>query len=54
MAGANPTAEKVTDGLVSMHNFRISGYPIDFSAVNRRGSNFIDIAVIGAHGKLAY
>lgn len=54
MAGANPTAVSVTQALKSMHNFRLGGFPIEFSETNRRGSAFLDIAVIGRNGRLYY
>lgn len=54
MAGPKPTAEKVAQSLRSMHNYRLDGYPIDFSETNRRGSSFLDIAVVGRNGKLSY
>lgn len=54
MAGPKPTAEKVAQSLRSMHNYRLDGYPIDFGETNRRGSSFLDIAVVGRNGKLSY
>ena len=54
MSGAKPTPEKVTQNLKSMHNYRLAGYPLDFSETNRRGSSYIDIAVIGRNGRLSY
>lgn len=54
MAGPKPTAEKVAQSLRSMHNYRIDGYPIDFSETKRRGSSYLDIAVVGRNGKLSY
>lgn len=54
MAGPNPTADKVTQSLKSMHNYHLSGYPLDFSDTNRRGSSYLDIAVVGRNGRLSY
>ena len=54
MAGPRPTAEKVTQSLTSMHNYRLGGYPIDFTDTNRRGSTYLDIAVVGRNARLSY
>ncbi|WP_081583617.1 ABC transporter substrate-binding protein [Noviherbaspirillum massiliense] len=54
MAGPKPTPEKVTQSLVSMQNYRLGGYPINFSETNRRGSSYSDIGVIGYNGRLSY
>jgi len=54
MAGPKPTPEKVMAALKSMHDYKVGGYPIDFSDTKRRGSNFLDIAVIGYGGRLSY
>ena len=54
MAGPNPTAASVTQSLKSMSHFRLGGFPIDFSETNRRGSSFLDIAVIGRNARLYY
>ncbi|GAB3545037.1 ABC transporter substrate-binding protein [Noviherbaspirillum agri] len=54
MAGPKPTPEKVTQALMSMEDFKLGGYPISFGPTNRRGSNFLDIGVIGANARLYY
>lgn len=54
LAGPNPTAASVTQSLKSMHGFRLAGFPIDFSETSRRGSSFLDIAVIGRNARLYY
>lgn len=54
LAGPNPTPEKVTQALTTMHNYRLGGYPIDFTETNRRGSSYLDIGVIGYNGRLSY
>lgn len=54
MAGPHPTGEKVTQGLRSMHNYKLAGFPIDFTETNRRGSSYLDIAVIGRNARLSY
>ena len=54
MAGPQPTPEKVTRALASMNNYRLGGYPLDFSNANRRGSTYIDIAVVGRGARLSY
>lgn len=54
MAGAHPTPEKVTQALTSMHNYRLGGFAIDFDDTKRRGSSFLDIAVIGRDARLSY
>ncbi|MBC3920366.1 ABC transporter substrate-binding protein [Undibacterium sp. CY18W] len=53
-AGAKPTPEKITQALKGMRNYRIGGFAIDFGDTNRRGSSFLDIAVISMNGRLAY
>lgn len=54
MAGAHPTPEKVTHSLTAMHDYRLAGYPIDFTESNRRGSSYLDIAVVGLNARLSY
>jgi len=54
MAGPHPTPEKVTQSLTSMHNYKLGGYPIDFTETNRRGSSYLDIAVVGRNARLSY
>lgn len=54
MAGSRPTPEKVIHALTSMNSFMLAGYPINFSESNRRGAHYLDIAVVGANGRLSY
>ncbi|HZW21130.1 ABC transporter substrate-binding protein [Noviherbaspirillum sp.] len=54
MAGPKPTPEKVTHALTTMNSFMLAGYPINFSETNRRGAHYLDIAVVGANGRLHY
>jgi branched-chain amino acid transport system substrate-binding protein len=54
LAGPNPTPEKITRVLTSMKNFDLGGHPITFSETNRRGSNYLDIGVIGRNARLIY
>ena len=54
LAGPKPTPEKVTRALMSMNNVELGGYPISFSETARRGSQYLDIAVIGRNGRLNY
>ncbi len=53
-AGAHPTPEQVLQSLTSMRNYRLAGFPIDFSETNRKGSSYMDIAVIGRNARLLY
>lgn len=53
-AGPNPTSEKVAQALTTMTDYSLAGYPLSFSPTNRRGTNFLDIAVIGGSGRLHY
>jgi len=54
MAGPKPTPEKVTQALTSMNSYMLAGYPINFSESNRKGAHYLDIAVVGANGRLSY
>jgi branched-chain amino acid transport system substrate-binding protein len=54
LAGPHPTAEKVTQALTTLRNYRLGGFAIDFSETNRRGSSYLDIAVIGRNARLSY
>jgi hypothetical protein len=44
----------VTAALKSMHDYKLGGYTIDFSDTKRRGSSFLDIAVVGYGGRLSF
>jgi ABC-type branched-subunit amino acid transport system substrate-binding protein len=54
MAGPKPTPEKVTQALISMKGYMLSGYPISFGETNRVGAHYQDIGVVGSNGRLAY
>lgn len=54
MAGPQPTGEKIMQSLHAMKEYRLGGFPIDFSSGRRSGSSFLDIAVIGGNAKLLY
>ena len=54
MAGPHPTGEKVIQSLSAMRDYRLGGFPIDFSDTRRSGSNYLDIAVVGRNGRLLY
>ena len=54
MAGPKPTPDKVTAALKSMHDYKLGGYTIDFNDTKRRGSAFLDIAVVGYGGRLSF
>ncbi|HJV80058.1 ABC transporter substrate-binding protein [Noviherbaspirillum sp.] len=54
LSGPHPTPEKVTQSLSSMHDYKLAGYPIDFTSTNRRGSSYLDIAVVGVNARLSY
>lgn len=53
-AGASPTGDKVMQSLASMQEQRIGGFRIDFANGKRNGSNYLDIAVVGANARLQY
>ncbi|MGH8808057.1 MAG: ABC transporter substrate-binding protein [Noviherbaspirillum sp.] len=54
MAGPHPTGEKIMRSLASMRDYRVGGFPIDFSGTKRNGSSYLDIAVVGRNGRLVY
>lgn len=54
MAGPHPTGEKVIQSLSAMQEYRVGGFPIEFSNEKRSGSNYLDIAVVGRNGRLLY
>ncbi|MEO7642769.1 MAG: ABC transporter substrate-binding protein [Ramlibacter sp.] len=51
-AGGNPTREKVISQLEKMNNYDAGGFKVSFSPENRVGSKFVEVTVIGPHGKL--
>jgi len=52
LSGANPSREKLVSALESMHNFNVGGFPLSFSAASHNGSQFVEITLLGANGKV--
>ncbi len=51
-SGKNLTREKLVDNLETMHNLNIGGFSISYSSTNHDGSQFVDMTVLGANGKV--
>ena len=51
-AGPNPTRAKVVKALESMGSYDTGGITVSFSPVNRVGSRYVEVTVIGSSGKL--
>lgn len=51
-AGPQPTREKLTNALESLHNHDLGGYTIDFGPGKRQGSHFAEVTIVGSGGKL--
>jgi ABC-type branched-subunit amino acid transport system substrate-binding protein len=51
-AGANPTRESVLAGLESIDGLDLGGLRISYGKTKREGSNFVDVAVVGAGQRL--
>ncbi|MDM0112581.1 ABC transporter substrate-binding protein [Variovorax sp. J22R133] len=51
-AGPAPTRTKVVKALESMSNFDLGGVFVSYSPANRVGSQYVEVTVIGASGKL--
>lgn len=51
-AGPNPTRAKVVKALESMESYDTGGITVGFSPVNRIGSRYVEVTVIGSTGKL--
>ncbi len=51
-AGPNPTREKVYRTLESMNSYDTGGFVVHFSPTSHTGSDFVEITVISANGKL--
>jgi branched-chain amino acid transport system substrate-binding protein len=51
-AGANPTREGLIDALESIKKFDIGGVLISYSPGNHTGSDYVDLTMIGKHGRL--
>ena len=50
-AGKNPTREGLVDALERMQDVDIGGFYISYSPKNHAGSRFVDLTIIGRHGK---
>jgi branched-chain amino acid transport system substrate-binding protein len=53
-SGKNITRKKFVRALESVGAASIGGFPLRYSAVERSGSNWVDIGIIGFDGKLVY
>jgi ABC-type branched-subunit amino acid transport system substrate-binding protein len=51
-AGPNPTRAKVIKSLESMDKFDTGGVTVNYSPLNRMGSHYVEVTVIGSTGKL--
>ena len=51
-AGPSPTRAKVIKALESMNKFDTGGVTVNYSPVNRIGSRYVEVTVIGSTGKL--
>jgi branched-chain amino acid transport system substrate-binding protein len=50
-AGDNPTPEKVTIALESLHDHDFGGFRVNFGPGNRMGSEYVDLTMISRDGK---
>jgi len=53
-AGANPTRQSLTTALEGMRDVDLGGFVVNFAGPNRRGSDFVDVTIIGAGGRVKY
>jgi branched-chain amino acid transport system substrate-binding protein len=51
-SGRNPTPAKVSTALESIKQFNLGGFTVDFGPGQRSGSNFVELSVISANGKV--
>jgi ABC-type branched-subunit amino acid transport system substrate-binding protein len=51
-AGKDLTREKLIRAMESMKNYDAGGYEVSFSPTNHNGSNYVDLTVIGAGGRV--
>jgi len=51
-AGPSPTRASVIAGLERIESYDLGGVKINFGHGNREGNQFVDVAVIGADGRL--
>ena len=50
-AGKNPTREALVDALEKMQDVDLGGFYVSYSPQNHAGSRFVDLTIIGRHGK---
>jgi branched-chain amino acid transport system substrate-binding protein len=50
-AGDNPTPEKITTALESLHNYDMGGYTVNYSPDDRTASEFVDLSIISKEGR---
>lgn len=50
-AGANPTGEKLRNGLESIRGYDIGGMDVSYSATDHTGLDFVDLSIINKAGK---
>jgi ABC-type branched-subunit amino acid transport system substrate-binding protein len=50
-AGKNPTREGLVDALERMQDVDLGGFYVSYSPKNHAGSKFVDLTIIGRHGK---
>lgn len=53
-AGKNPTRAGLTSALDSLGRYDAGGYAVTYTRENHNGSRFVDIAIVGANGRLMY
>ena len=51
-AGPQVSREKIIASLNSMRPFDMGGFLVDFGKKNHRGSNFVEVTIVGNHGRL--
>lgn len=53
-AGKNPTCASLISALERMGHYDAGGYIVNYAPDNHNGSRFVDIAIVGADGRLRY
>lgn len=53
-AGKNPTRARLISALESLGRYDAGGYTVTYTRENHNGSRFVDIAIVGANGRLMY
>lgn len=51
-AGPKPSRAAIIQALEGMRDFDLGGMNVGFSSTNRVGSKFVEVTVIGSHGRL--